>query len=187
MPGGRPGATRFLPDLVTGDRRTAQDAKPEESARAEKFPGAPAPDSGTPSSHPTGPHSPPARSWSQAGPWPRRPRQGYNSRLSRAGSRPHALGAAILEAGPVARALPWPREGEPQQLHVQSGTLDPQGAPGKRGGAGEEAIEPSLASLLCHRFRPPPCDSARWRNSREQMTLGWDPGAGSPAVRAGRS
>lgn len=100
---------------------------------------------------PTAPYSPPARLWTQVGPWPQRLSQAYNSKLSRGRSRPAALGAAMLGAGRVTQALQWPRETEPQQLHVQLGKLGRRGTR-KEGRSLESVVEPNLATLLCLHF-----------------------------------
>lgn len=105
--------------------------------------------------HFTAPHSPPARLWIQADPWPRRHGQGYKSGLSRGGLRTYATGAAILKAGPNVPACPRSHEGELQNYaHNQESWLGE--APWGRGGAWGGVSKPNLAVLLCLHFLQQP-------------------------------
>lgn len=106
----------------------------------------------------------------------RKHRPRYNPLRSRSTSRPRALGAAILKAGPEGPVLPRSREGESQQIHVQPSRLG--GEPG--GGRGLGSVIERKAPLSSAAF---PCGSLGSREktgkSREQRTLSWDPGEGT--------
>lgn len=85
-------------------------------------------------------------------------------------------GRGHLGGGARVPALPRSREDERQQLHVHPGKLGPEESRRGAGPGGSDTTNDAIvsASVPCGT-----CESATRRKSREQISLGRDPGAGS--------